>query len=215
MWQQYNTSPEPRVHDMSQWPRVSPDRGELVDEGARRDDLHAYMSYADAPRAVQPSSVRWADEDKAGLLPVTPRNPRFDYTGWHRMRPVRREPQDRLHQQLGAEFFDEPELESAKPAVTIDPGAVVKIGDLARSLERGTDAIRNWIEQGTIPPAPIRLGHGVRAWPAAEAAAIVTAARRERILSKPRRPISETNFSLRCWDARTQQQMRDDRERGD
>jgi hypothetical protein len=36
---------------------------------------------------------------------------------------------------------------------------------------------------------------------AARPAAIVAAARRERILSKPRRPISETNFSLRAWEA--------------
>ena len=42
--------------------------------------------------------------------------------------------------------------------------------------------------------------------------AIIAAARRERILSKPRRPISETNFSLLAWDARTAQQMRGDRE---
>jgi hypothetical protein len=52
----------------------------------------------------------------------------------------------------------------------------------------------------------------VRAWPAAEAEAIVAAARRERFLSKPRRPIPETNFSLRAWKARTAQQMRGDRE---
>jgi hypothetical protein len=71
---------------------------------------------------------------------------------------------------------------------------VVKIGELAWRLERGVDAIRNWIELGVIPPAPIRLAGNVRAWPAAEAEAIVAAARRERILSKPRRPISETNF---------------------
>ena len=58
----------------------------------------------------------------------------------------------------------------------------------------------------------IRLAGNVRAWPAAEAEAIVAAARRERILSKPRRPISETNFSLRAWEARTAQQMRGDRE---
>jgi hypothetical protein len=33
------------------------------------------------------------------------------------------------------------------------------------------------------------------------------ATRGERILSKPRRPISETNFSLLAWEARTAQQM--------
>jgi hypothetical protein len=89
---------------------------------------------------------------------------------------------------------------------------VVKIGQLAKRLDRGVDAIRNWIELGVIPPAPIQLAGNVRAWPAAEAEAIVAAARRERILSKPRRQISETNFSLRAWGARTTQQMRDDRE---
>ena len=78
-------------------------------------------------------------------------------------------------------------------------------------LERKADSIRNWIEHGTIPPAPIRLAVNVRAWPAAEAAAIVAAARRVHILSKPGRPIGESNFSILCWDARTQQQMRDER----
>ena len=116
---------------------------------------------------------------------------------------------DALHEQLG-DYLDEPELE-AKPAVTEPPGAVVKIDRLAAMLERKADSIRNWIEHGTIPPAPIRLAGNVRAWPAAEAAAIVAAARRERILSKPRRPIGESNFSILCWDARTQQQMRDER----
>jgi hypothetical protein len=47
----------------------------------------------------------------------------------------------------------------------------------------------------------------VRAWPVAEANAIIAAARSEGILSKPRRPISETNFSLIAWEARTAQQM--------
>jgi len=50
------------------------------------------------------------------------------------------------------------------------------------------------------------LAGNVRAWPVAEANAIV-AARGERILSKPRRPISETSFSLLAWEGRTAQQM--------
>jgi len=47
----------------------------------------------------------------------------------------------------------------------------------------------------------------VRAWPVAEANAIIVAARGERILSKPRRPISETSFSLLAWEGRTARQM--------
>jgi hypothetical protein len=65
---------------------------------------------------------------------------------------------------------------------------VVKITELGRSLERKTGSIRNCIEQGTIPPALVRLAGNVRAWPVAEANAIIAAARGERILSKPRRP---------------------------
>jgi hypothetical protein len=65
----------------------------------------------------------------------------------------------------------------------------------------------NCIEQGDIPPALVRLAGNVRAWRVAEANAIIAAARGERILSKPRRPISETNFSLLAWEARTAQQM--------
>jgi hypothetical protein len=52
----------------------------------------------------------------------------------------------------------------------------------------------------------------VHAWPAAEANAIIAAARGERMLSKPRRPISETNFSLLAWEGRAAQQMRGDGE---
>ena len=59
---------------------------------------------------------------------------------------------------------------------------------------RKTDSIRNCIEQGIIPPAPVRLAGNVRAWRVAEASAIIAAARGERILSKPRRPISETQL---------------------
>jgi hypothetical protein len=73
----------------------------------------------------------------------------------------------------------------------------------ARPAASGTASI----EQGTIPPALVRLAGNLRAWPVAEARAIVVAARGERILSKPRRPISETNFSLLAWEARTAQQM--------
>jgi hypothetical protein len=62
---------------------------------------------------------------------------------------------------------------------------VVKFIELARSLERKTGSIRNCIEQGTIPPALVRLAGNVRAWPVAEANAIIAAARGERILSKP------------------------------
>jgi hypothetical protein len=65
---------------------------------------------------------------------------------------------------------------------------VVKITELGRSLERKTGSIRNCIEQGTIPPALVRLAGNVRAWPVAEANAIIAAAHGERILSKPRRP---------------------------
>ena len=64
----------------------------------------------------------------------------------------------------------------------------MKITELGRSLERKTGSIRNCIEQGTIPPALVRLAGNVRAWPVAEANAIIAAARGERILSKPRRP---------------------------
>jgi len=58
-----------------------------------------------------------------------------------------------------------------------------------------------------IPPAQVRLAGNVRAWPVAEANAIIVAARGERILSKPCRLISETNFSLLAWEGRTAQQM--------
>ena len=51
-----------------------------------------------------------------------------------------------------------------------------------------------------------------RPWPAAEAAELVKIAAQEDILTKPRRPISTANFSLRAWQVRTRQHTRDDRE---
>jgi hypothetical protein len=84
---------------------------------------------------------------------------------------------------------------------------VVKITGLARSLERKSGGIRNCIEQGTIPPALVRLAGNVRAWPVTEANATIAAVRGGRIPSKPRRPISEINFSLLAWETRTAQQV--------
>jgi hypothetical protein len=84
---------------------------------------------------------------------------------------------------------------------------VVKITELGRSLERKTGSIRNCIEQGTIPPALVRLAGNVRAWPVAEANAIIAAARGERIPVETASAISETNFSLLAWEARAAQQM--------
>lgn len=204
MYQQHCTPPEPK-----EWPRDEAPIREIAD-GARRDDLRAYMTHADAPRAVEQSLM---SVDETTCLPVTPRNPRLDYTGWRRTRPVRkREQLDPARVALGAEYFDDDhELESA-PAAIADDGAVVKIGELAKRLDRKTDAIRNWIELEIIPPAPIRLKRGVRAWPAAEADAIVAAARREKIIGTGTATrLGETNFSQLAWEARTQQQMREGR----
>ena len=83
----------------------------------------------------------------------------------------------------------------------------MKITELAPSLDLKTGSIRDYIEQGTIPPALVRLAGNVRDWPVAEANAIIAAARGESIPSKPRRPISETKFPLLAWEARTAQQM--------
>lgn len=132
---------------------------------------------------------------------------------------------DPLREALGAEYFEpEPELENPKPEVHRGQAKPVSIGELARRLERKADSIRNWIDQGIIPDAPLRSpgkatftgGLGIattsakRLWPAAEADELVRIAAQERILSKPRQPIGSTNFSQRAWDARTKQQMRDD-----
>jgi hypothetical protein len=73
-------------------------------------------------------------------------------------------------------------------------------------LERKTGSIRNCTEQGTTRPP--RFGWPTTcARPVAEANAIIAAARGERILSTPRRPISETNFCLLAREARSAQQM--------
>jgi hypothetical protein len=48
--------------------------------------------------------------------------------------------------------------------------------------------------------------------PAAEAATLAKIAAQEHILTKPRRAISTTNFSLRASQARTRQQTRDEGE---
>lgn len=77
---------------------------------------------------------------------------------------------------------------------------------------RKTGSIRNCIEQGIISPATARLAGNVRAWPVAKANAIIAAAGAECILSKPRRPVPEANFSLLAWEDRTARQMRGDGE---
>jgi hypothetical protein len=61
---------------------------------------------------------------------------------------------------------------------------------------------------GASSPAAVRLAGSVRAWPVAEANAIIAAARGERMLPKPRRPVSEANLSLLAWEGRAAQQMR-------
>jgi hypothetical protein len=48
---------------------------------------------------------------------------------------------------------------------------------------------------GHHPVRAVRLAGNVRAWPVAEANAIIAAARGERILPRPRRPVSEASFS--------------------
>ena len=98
------------------------------------------------------------------------------------------------------------ELENAKPAVAADLGAVVKITELAWSLERKTDSIRNCIEQGIIP----RAGSAGR-----QRARLARRGGQRDHRRRPRRAhpvetasaISETNFSLLAWEARTAQQM--------
>jgi hypothetical protein len=52
----------------------------------------------------------------------------------------------------------------------------------------------------------------VRARRVAEANAIIAAARGERIQPKPRRPVSETSFSILAREGRTAQQTRGDGE---
>ena len=64
----------------------------------------------------------------------------------------------------------------------------MKITELGRSLERKDRQHQELHREGTIPSALVRLAGNVRAWPVAEANAIIAAARGERILSKPRRP---------------------------
>ena len=82
----------------------------------------------------------------------------------------KREQLDPLHEMLGAEYFDEPEPEpelESVPAVAT-AAETVGIGELAAMLEGKADAIRNWIEKGIIPDAPLRsarrAGHPPRGW---------------------------------------------------
>ena len=93
------------------------------------------------------------------------------------------------------------ELENAKPAVAADRGAVVKITELGRSLERKTSSIRNCIET-RAPSRPRWFG-----WPAT---CVPGPSRRPTRSSPPPAAsascrtasvVSETNFSLLAWEA--------------
>ena len=53
---------------------------------------------------------------------------------------------------------------------------------------RHLPARREMRDHGTIPPTLVQLAGNVRAWPVAEADAIIAVARGERILPEPRRP---------------------------
>jgi hypothetical protein len=135
----------------------------------------------------------------------------------------KRDKLDPLREAFGAEYFDAPEPELEAPAAIADPGAKpVDITELARRLERKPNSIHKWIKSGTIPDSPIRTpgktstsGLGItttssrRLWSAAEADELVKIAAQEHIIGTPRRPIGETNFSMRAWDARRKQQARE------
>jgi predicted DNA-binding transcriptional regulator AlpA len=158
-------------------------------------EKHVRLGEAVAPGVINPPAGRVRRQANGAQYEA----------GWHRDELDR--PSDPVRELLGAEYFvEEPDLEEPSPAVFTNPHAVVKIGELAKRLGVKVDSVRNYIENGTIPPAPMRLGHNVRAWSAAEADAIVIAARHEHLLSKPRPKISETNFSILCWEARSRAQ---------
>jgi hypothetical protein len=69
-------------------------------------------------------------------------------------------------------------------------------------------------QRGRRPDEIPRLAGNARAWPVAEANAIIAAARGERILPEPRRPVPEASFCLLAWEGRTARQMRGDGEAG-
>jgi len=94
-----------------------------------------------------------------------------------------------------------------------DPGELVMIGGLARALERHPTTIRNWVNQGIIPPATGRTAGfsfpGLpgkttssrrRTWRVAEVNQLVELAAEEHLVGpKPWRNIVDTNYKVRAW----------------
>lgn len=195
--------------------RVVPLRPQFTREQAPRSAaLDDYLGNEDAPRTIKPPP---APRDRHGHLnlgccPPWVANPpqgRVTRNGASAQLATgpRREPAsaDVLHAQLPADAFDpEPGLEPM-PA-----DGMVGIAEVAKILHLSVNRVRALIKEGIIPEAPARgpgrrfagpLGMDTstakRLWPAAAITRMQVIAREEGQLSKPRRHLSDTNFSSR------------------
>lgn len=164
------------------------------------------MSNLDAILHDQPATIR--------PLPMRTHK-RHDYSGWMQAHPPTDGPQaepDGLRELLGYEYFDsEPAARRAPQKV---PEGMHMIGDLSKALERSNKMIRRWIEMGLIPDCPKRtvgnkylgkngcmLNEAKRLWPADEINVMREIALEEGLIPKSTRPIANTNFKVRVWDA--------------
>lgn len=142
---------------------------------------------------------------------------RHDYTGWYLHHPQRpaEDRTDPLQALLGPEHFaaEEPaEPVKASRWVKTIPDDLHKISDLATALERRPRLIREWIEKGTIPDAPLRMRdgkpivndgepRGYRLWPAEEINLLAQIAQEEGLIANPHALWRKnSNFIVRAHD---------------
>ncbi len=194
------------------------DRAE-ADDGVLRDDLHAYLSYADAKPAERPPAVPRTHTVPLHLNGAAPwvHNPpgaRAARTGNGAEYIASRRSRDQLdalHADLG-EFIDAPQP-AQQPAVPAE--GMVGIEEVAKAVGLTVVGLRSQIRAGAIPDAPARgegkrraspLGKGLmitsakKLWPAAEVAQMRVIAREEGQLNTPKRLRSLTNYSQRMHE---------------
>lgn len=169
------------------------------------------MSQLDAILRAQPVTVPQP--------PPRREHRRHDYTGWylkHPREPGGAEPEDPLRSLLGTEHFaDEPEPVKAPQWAKTIPEGMHRTGDLAKALGRSVRCIREWIEKGTLPDAPMRGGNktesinalgikqdvSYRLWPAAEINLLAQIAKEEGVIDRPHTNWRRnSNFIVRAHD---------------
>jgi hypothetical protein len=149
---------------------AGPARRLAARHGAGDSDRLAHLDRTAHPELGRLDDLLSADADV--LRPRHRRElPRHDHTVWSRERALQvdghePEPADHFRQLLGdgADEIFAPELKA-------DDGHTIRIGEMARRLNRTRSTLRQWIAKGIIPPPQRHAGglEGQRFWTAEQA----------------------------------------------